>query len=429
VLTSPPARVDITIRPVNDPPTLEIRGKTNVLPGEISAVEIIATDIEDGTVTITPTNLPANATFTPGNPASYVSWLIGTPGAYPLTLTATDSGPQPLSVTQTVTLNVAASPEQTSWTTATLPAFRFLLALFADASGAYLGLDSSDGTGPVQTTVVRSIDNGNSWTPFNNALANVNAPQKFGSGNGYLYVGTQNGVWRTANNSAGWVVITDNLAVASKQVWDLAVSGDKVAVALPNGCHLSLNRGESWGSIRTCTKVAFSGNTLFVDAYVYDNGIKPEGLFLTNDNGANWQAVGSGLQQFKYISRLHGLDNTLCVFSSDLTSERIFCTSDLGRTWKSISLDGLRNTNFSTFKGETLTSIALSGNTIFVGTNPFGVYVSRDGGTTWLPANLGLPQPLNVRDLWIRGDTLFASSVRFNPPYGGNVFVRKLASN
>ena len=92
-------------------------------------------------------------------------------------------------------------------------------------------------------------------------------------------------------------------------------------------------------------------------------------------------------------------------------------------------LGALRNTTYSTFKSETFTSIAMSGNTIFVGTNPFGIYVSRDAGASWLPANSGLQLPLNVRELWIRGDYLFAASVNFNPPYGGNIFVRRLESN
>lgn len=428
VYTSQPARIDLNITPVNDPPTLTIRGKTNTLTGEISAVEITAQDIENNLVSITPTALPANATFMPGDTASYVSWSINTPGSYPLTLAARDNGPESPSVTQTITLNVTANPEQISWTRATLPAFRFLLSLFADASGVYLGLDNGTDNGPIQTSVVRSLDGGNSWPSFSNGLATVNAPQEFASGNGYVYVGTQNGVWRTVNTEAAWTGITDNLSTASKQVWDLAVSGDKVAVAFPNGCYLSLNRGATWSAIRTCDKVAFSGEALFVDAYHYDNGIVREGLFRSLDNGVTWQAADSGLQTFKYISRLHGAGSTLCVFSSDLSNERVFCSTDLGGNWKSFSLSGLRNTSLSTFKSETLTSIASSGNTIFLGTNPFGVYVSRDGGTNWLPANLGLPQPLNVRELWIRGDLLYASSVNFNPPYGGNVFIRKLAN-
>lgn len=89
----------------------------------------------------------------------------------------------------------------------------------------------------------------------------------------------------------------------------------------------------------------------------------------------------------------------------------------------------LRNTGYSTFSNETFTSVAAGGNAFWVGTNPYGVFVSRAAGATWLPANSGLQLPLNVRELWVRGDYLFAASVRFDPPYGGNVFVRRLANN
>jgi uncharacterized protein (TIGR03437 family) len=434
-LNSLPARVEITIPPVNDPPRLEIRGKTDVLTGELGAVEIIATDVENGTVKITPGSLPINTLFTPGTSArapNYFSWLSNTPGVYQLSLTATDDDPQPSSVTQTVTLNIVASPEQNAWSTVTLPPFRFLLSFFADPSGVYLGLDM--GTGTVQSTILRSTDNGASWTPYNNGLPSVNAPQRFVAGGNALYVGTQNGVWRSSNVNANWTEITNTLVAASKQVWELAASGDKVAVATPAGCYLSPNRGESWNRIRDCLRVAFSGNTLFVEAVKREGGIGStttvEGLFLSNDNGATWNDTTGVLQQFKYITRLQGDATALCVFSNDLAGYgRLSCSGDQGRSWKSFSLGTLRNTSYSTFNNETFTSIAAGGNALFVGTNPYGVFVSRDAGATWLPANSGLQLPLNVRELWVRGDYLFAASVRFNPPYGGNVFVRRLANN
>src|SRR5262249_36782969 len=101
-----------------------------------------------------------------------------------------------------------------------------------------------------------------------------------------------NGVWRSSNVNAGWAEITNTLSAASKQVWELAASGDKVAVATPSGCYLSLNRGASWEQIRNCSKVAFSGNTLFVEAIKREGGIGStttvEGLFFSNDNGATW---------------------------------------------------------------------------------------------------------------------------------------------
>jgi uncharacterized protein (TIGR03437 family) len=190
-LTSAPARVEIAIRPVNDPPKLEIRGKTDVLTGELGALEIIATDVEQGTVKITPGSLPLDTLFTPGTSArapNYFSWLSNTTGVYQLNLTATDDDPQPSSVTQTVTLNIVASPEQNAWSTVTLPPFHFLLSLFAEPSGVYLGLDT--GTGTVQSTILRSTDNGASWTPYNNGLPGVNAPQRFAAGGTALYVGT-----------------------------------------------------------------------------------------------------------------------------------------------------------------------------------------------------------------------------------------------
>lgn len=425
------------MRPINDAPKLDIRGKTDVLAGEVVYLEIFATDVEEGTAKVSAANLPTNALLPQGisvlDPSRF-RWTAGAPGTYTFTFTATDTDPQPLSAVQTVTFTVRENAEKAAWTTAMLPAFRFFLSFFADASGVYAGLDTNDGSGPMQSTILRSMDNGLSWTPYNNGLAAVNAAQRFASGSNFLYVGTQNGVWRSSNATAGWVEVTNTLPNgASKQVWDLAVSGDKVALATPSGGYLSLNRGETWAALRTCSKVAFSGNTLFVHAYRFaggsGGGTIDEGLFYTNDNGATWTNANSALGAFNLISRLQSSDGALCVFSNDLNgNERIFCTPDRGQSWRTFNLNLPANTNLSTFYRETLTSIAISGNTLVVGTNPFGVYVSRDGGMSWRPANLGLPQPLNVRELWLRGDLLYASSVNFNPPYGGNVFIRKLAN-
>ena len=74
----------------------------------------------------------------------------------------------------------------------------------------------------MQSTILRSTDNGASWTPYNNGLPGVNAPQRFAAGGNALYVGTQNGVWRSLNVNANWTEITNTLVAASKQVWELA---------------------------------------------------------------------------------------------------------------------------------------------------------------------------------------------------------------
>src|SRR5262249_51785852 len=126
-LTSPTARVEITINPMNTPPKIEIKGKTNVVVGEVVYLQIMSPDNKAGFAKIATSTLPAGAFFTQGvstiDPSRF-RWTANAAGVYQITLTATDNDPIPLSTTKTLTINVGENTEKGVWSSTNLPSMR-----------------------------------------------------------------------------------------------------------------------------------------------------------------------------------------------------------------------------------------------------------------------------------------------------------------
>jgi len=72
-----------------------------------------------------------------------------------------------------------------------------------------------------------------------------------------------------------------------------------------------------------------------------------------------------------------------------------------------------------------ITAVRYARGRLYVGTVVEGMFVSTDGGKTWLPDNNGLASigAINISGLEIRGDSLYVAT------YGAGVFVKKLSTN
>ena len=200
--------------------------------------------------------------------------------------------------------------------------------------------DLSGGTGGL----FRSTDNGMSWSALNNGLPNTpvgalgTSPN--GKGGSNLFVSTW-GVFLSTNNGTSWTAA--NTPFLGFIAFAASPDGEGRRVDSPSGtnlfagtygggAYLSKNNGTSWSAVNNGLQDsvvnAFSispngtgGTNLFAGTggnYIPGSG----GVFLSTNNGANWNAVSSG-----FPTGIH-------VFSLAVRGSYLFAGSNGAGVWR-----------------------------------------------------------------------------------------------
>lgn len=105
---SAPAKVSITVTPVNDAPVLAAIGNKTVAQGSTLSFTATATDVDAGqTNTFSLVNAPAGATI--GASTGAFSWTPSTAGTYTFTVKVTDNGSPVLDDSETITVTVTST--------------------------------------------------------------------------------------------------------------------------------------------------------------------------------------------------------------------------------------------------------------------------------------------------------------------------------
>ena len=177
----------------------------------------------------------------------------------------------------------------------------------------------------------------------------------------------------------------------------------------------SLDRGDTWlavstdlttqpgpekqgnvpyGTITTISESPLRPGLLYVGT---DDGR----VWITRNDGAQWTEVGRGLPP-KWVSRVVASGHVPGTAYATLTGYRendyrpyIFKTVDFGATWEPIAA-GLPEEQVNVLRED-----PRSAATLYVGTDQGGVYVTKNGGTSWLSLCANLP-PAAVHDLAIQ---------------------------
>jgi hypothetical protein len=177
----------------------------------------------------------------------------------------------------------------------------------------------------------------------------------------------------------------------------------------------SLDRGDTWlavspdlttqpgpekqgnvpyGTITTISESPLRPGLLYVGT---DDGR----VWITRNDGAQWTEVGRGLPP-KWVSRVVASGHVPGTAYATLTGYRendyrpyIFKTVDFGATWEPIAA-GLPEEQVNVLRED-----PRSAATLYVGTDQGGVYVTRNGGTSWLSLCANLP-PAAVHDIAIQ---------------------------
>jgi photosystem II stability/assembly factor-like uncharacterized protein len=236
----------------------------------------------------------------------------------------------------------------------------------------------------------------------------------------HLYAGTYGNVLRSTDNGMTWVALDSQImgyqnaviSVASdgSNIYAITVDGDPFISNGPSTLWLSTDSGTSWHELNTNFLTPFTtltevGNSLFASI--------ERGLFRSNDSGKTWKK----LDPYLYVTAVLG--NKLFAVSS--ISAYLYVSTNQGNSWDSIQTQmplsemassgsnlaalsynpntTLSSVLYSTDSGNTwnltssdsagsvadLENIAMSGNTIFVGSSsdPGADFYSTDWGASW----------------------------------------------
>ncbi len=215
----------------------------------------------------------------------------------------------------------------------------------------------------------------------------------------YIFAADYIGVIRSSDNGATWTEVNNGLT--NRQVTAIGLNGSNLfAGTYEGGIFLSTDYGNNWKTVNsglTNMKVysfAFSGINIFA-------GTQGGGVFLSTNNGTNWTPVNNGLYG---LSNYALLANGAYLYAGT-RGEGVFYSTNNGTNWLQYET-GLTNLNIN--------DLAVIGSNLFVGTDGGGVFVSTNNGKNWSSVNLQLIWLIGVKNYFanyfaVSGSNLFAA--------------------
>jgi photosystem II stability/assembly factor-like uncharacterized protein len=258
--------------------------------------------------------------------------------------------------------------------------------------------------------VFKTINKGGNWNAINNGIHhNFEIAGLAKAGNRIVHI-SKGGVFASDDNGASWIAFND----ASTN--DIEVT--KLSYNTRSDAVLILNRNGLYVANEASTTAApsFSLAEKGLPGGIKINAISNDGLgwYLATNAGVyysstgdiNWKPYNFNLPQYNIttVSLLNG--NIVCGTSSEGIYKNnlhpmLAIDPEPVRTWTSV------NSGFNNLKTYAL---ATAGDKIIVTANEKGVFVSKDLATSYVRANNGLTDSLNVTDLVFAENYLYAST-------------------
>jgi photosystem II stability/assembly factor-like uncharacterized protein len=296
----------------------------------------------------------------------------------------------------------------------------------------------------------KSSNQGNSWSLCDTGIPQVNV-RGMTKLNGSLYVATNMGIFRSDDSGTSWMAI--NTGIYETNIFAITEMNTNLFAISPSFVYLSTDQGLTWNptyyfpaSIHPASLFAYN-STLFMGLNQggfmksIDNGVHwsqattgmstsdvsvqmPQkychttvnntlyvgsnlGLHQSNNNGDTWEGLGLG-----YAGKI----NALAMEGSQIycgTSNGFYKSSDFGDTWH-FSISGLPS-NVS------IRSILVQNHALYLGTFKAGIYISTNGGDSWVSCNNGL-NSLIVNSLFSDGNSIFAGTSGLSPSLQSGVY-------
>ncbi|MFZ0455236.1 MAG: T9SS type A sorting domain-containing protein [Ignavibacteriaceae bacterium] len=234
-----------------------------------------------------------------------------------------------------------------------------------------------------------SSDNGMTWTP-STLKGQIGA---VAASDSVIYAGVYaDRIYRSTDGGTSWTACGNGLPPAT-DVREFAFvpngggGSSVVALSEPSEIFLSTNNGNNWNAIKnnlwaglfwslTTAQLNSDTSAIFVGT--------ESGVFRSTNAGFTWDVVNQGLSAC--IVTALGVSKT-SVFAGT-GGNGIFRSSDQGFTWIPVNngLDSAFIESIQTYGGLTVNSIASFGNTLLAGTLA-GIFRSADKGATWNDVN------------------------------------------
>ena len=211
-----------------------------------------------------------------------------------------------------------------------------------------------------------------------------------------IIIGTSRGIYFSKNNGQEWLV-SDLLS----PTYSLTTSGEYIYAGTSNGVYISKNKGISWATTNLTGKYIYS---LTVSGkYIYAGTPYEGAVFISSDNGQNWEQLSIGLPSTDIYSIAV---NGQYLFVG--TDRAIYSSTNNGKNWKQSCL-----TNAD------VSYLVVSEGNIFAATVEGGVYISMSNGAAWSQVNNGLKN-WNVGAITVKDGKIYAGTL------GDGVYVSNI---
>lgn len=234
--------------------------------------------------------------------------------------------------------------------------------------------------------VFLSNDFGASWIPFQTGLANTGIKSIKAATDGRVFAATSDGakLFVSYPPHTSWANLS--IELRSAKIESIAALGRSVFILTSEGSLYKINENDNASMVgaiglNKINSITTSNNNLFAAT--------SDGVFLTTDNGINWQALNNGLIE-KSIFSITSFGSNLIATASN---SPVFFSGNNGTTWQMTTLE---TGNYSLIKVN---------ETLFAG-NQSRVYFSSDRGQTWDQVR----QLPGVSDFVLAGNTILASN-------------------
>lgn len=220
----------------------------------------------------------------------------------------------------------------------------------------------------------------------------------------FLFAGTENGIYRSADNGASWSAVNNGLGFAT--VYAFACNGKELLAATYGGIYYSWNNGDKWVNSNKWTNRANGFEQYYTIVYslsVADKGIyaaTDRGVYFSGDSCRNWESVNGNVLDKSTVCTVLA-DNDMLYAGT--YNGGLFVSRDNGRSWSALRLpDG----DADIYVLEKL------GTALYAGTSA-GVYCSADSGKTWKNEGKGIPPSnMSVYAIARLKDKIFAAAGR-----------------